>query len=96
MFELPKEIDYGKGFITRKVRSHGEISVEGLKVRISQSLVDREVGLKYIESDKVEVWYDYLKREALEFARNCTPPEDEGEVMFQVNDIYNRYQPRTK
>ena len=38
--------------------------------------------------------YNYLKREALEFARNCKPPEDEGEVMFQVNDIWNRYQPR--
>ena len=40
--------------------------------------------------------YDYLKNEALTFARLCDPPEDEVEVMFQVNDIYNRYQPRTK
>ena len=40
--------------------------------------------------------YDYLKNEAFTFARLCDPPEDEVEVMFQVNDIYNRYQPRTK
>ena len=38
--------------------------------------------------------YEYLKNEALTFARLCDPPEDEGEVMFQVNDIFNRYQPR--
>jgi len=38
--------------------------------------------------------YNYLKNEALTFARLCDPPEDEREVMFQVNDIFNRYQPR--
>ena len=38
--------------------------------------------------------YDYLKSEALTFARLCDPPEDETEVLFQVNDIWNRYQPR--
>ena len=38
--------------------------------------------------------YDYLKNEALTFAKLCDPPEDETEVLFQVNDIWNRYQPR--
>ena len=35
--------------------------------------------------------YEYMKNEAMLFARGCTPPENENEVMFQVNDIWKRY-----
>ena len=35
--------------------------------------------------------YDYAKSEAIEFARSCVPPENENEVMFQLNDIWRRY-----
>jgi len=35
--------------------------------------------------------YEYAKKEALEFARSCVPPENPREVMFQLNDIWKRY-----
>ena len=35
--------------------------------------------------------YDYAKKEALEFARSCVPPENPREVIFQLNDIWKRY-----
>ena len=35
--------------------------------------------------------FDYAKNEAIEFARSCVPPENENEVMFQLNDIWKRY-----
>ena len=37
--------------------------------------------------------FEYAKEEALEFARNCNPPESPREVMFQLNDIWRRYAP---
>ena len=37
--------------------------------------------------------FEYTKEEALEFARNCNPPENPKEVMFQLNDIWRRYVP---
>jgi hypothetical protein len=40
--------------------------------------------------------YDYMKNEAMLFARGCSPPENENEVMFQVNDIWKRYNAKIK
>mgnify|MGYP003111617708 FL=1 len=37
--------------------------------------------------------YEYAKQEALQFASACSPPERESEVMFQLNDIWRRYDP---
>lgn len=37
--------------------------------------------------------FDYAKQEALEFAKNCKPPENPNEVLFQLNDIWKRYEP---
>jgi hypothetical protein len=37
--------------------------------------------------------FEYAKEEALEFARNCNPPESPREVMFQLKDIWRRYVP---
>jgi len=35
--------------------------------------------------------FEYAKNEAIRFARLCTPPENENEVLFQLNDIWKRY-----
>jgi len=37
--------------------------------------------------------YEYARGEALQFAESCTPPEKNTEVMFQLNDIWRRYEP---
>ena len=38
--------------------------------------------------------YAYLKNEGLQFGKQCDPQEDPKEIMFQVNDIWKRYQPK--
>jgi len=35
--------------------------------------------------------FEYAKNEAIQFARGCTPPENENEVLFQLSDIWKRY-----
>ena len=40
--------------------------------------------------------YDYAKTEALQFNSHCKPPDDEKEVLFQLNDIWKRYEPTTR
>ena len=40
--------------------------------------------------------FDYAKQEALEFAKHCKPPESPSEVLFQVRDIWKRYEPTTR
>ena len=35
--------------------------------------------------------YEYAKDQVLTFANKCNPPESYSEVMFQLNDIWNRY-----
>ena len=35
--------------------------------------------------------FEYAKGEAIEFANSCVPPENLGEVMFQLKDIWRRY-----
>lgn len=40
--------------------------------------------------------FEYAKQEALEFAKLCNPPENPNEVLFQLNDIWKRYEPTTR
>ena len=37
--------------------------------------------------------YEYARQEALQFAKHCEPPESPSEAMFQLNDIWRRYEP---
>lgn len=37
--------------------------------------------------------YEYMKAEAINFANTCNPPETHDEVIFQLNDIWERYDP---
>ena len=39
--------------------------------------------------------YKYAEKEALTFGRLCVPPENPKEIMFQLNDIWKRYEPTT-
>ncbi len=39
--------------------------------------------------------YEYAKLEAETFGKLCTPPENPKEIMFQLNDIWKRYEPTT-
>ena len=34
---------------------------------------------------------EYATQEAITFNNKCTPPEEQGEILFQVKDIWNRY-----
>ena len=40
--------------------------------------------------------YDYAKQEALDFAKSCIPPYNNHEALFQLNDIWKRYEPTTR
>jgi len=35
--------------------------------------------------------YDYARAEAIKFADSCEPPENHSEVLFQLEDVWNRY-----
>ena len=35
--------------------------------------------------------YEYAKDQVLTLANKCNPPESYSEVMFQLNDVWNRY-----
>jgi len=39
--------------------------------------------------------YKYAEKEALTFGRLCVPPENPKEIMFQLKDIWKRYEPTT-
>ena len=39
--------------------------------------------------------YEYAKLEAETFGKLCTPPENPKEIIFQLNDIWTRYEPTT-
>ena len=39
--------------------------------------------------------YEYAKLEAETFGKLCTPPENPKEIMFQLKDIWKRYEPIT-
>ena len=39
--------------------------------------------------------YEYAKKEAETFGKLCVPPENPKEIMFQLNDIWKRYEPTT-
>ena len=34
---------------------------------------------------------EYATQEAITFNNKCTPPEEQGEILFLVKDIWNRY-----
>jgi transposase InsO family protein len=57
----PVQIIYPFGFTARSVDNRGAISFFQNKVFISSAFSYRQVGLKRINSNSFEVWYDHLK-----------------------------------
>jgi len=56
----PEEIEYGPGFIVRKVGKYGSIKIMNRSIRITTSLSGYNVGLKFRNDGGYEVWFDYL------------------------------------
>ena len=51
-----------------------------------QKLVSMLIAMR-----KRGVSYEKARDEALDFGRMCNPPESPNEIVFQLNDIWNRY-----
>ena len=56
----PCLIEYGTGFQTRRVDRNGTLKWYGQGVSISSVLAGREVGLRLIGPERLEVWFNYL------------------------------------
>ena len=83
--QKPKKdiINYEK---TYKVDYNGNYNYGASKGDRHEQLVKMLVAIKRRGES-----YDYAREEALKFARACDPPENNREVMFQLNDIWRRY-----
>ena len=77
------EITYEKTYV---VDYNGKFNYGASKGDRHEQLVKMLVAIK-----KRGESYDYAREEALKFARACDPPENNREVMFQLNDIWRRY-----
>ena len=83
--QKPKKdiINYEK---TYKVDYNGNYNYGASKGDRHEQLVKMLVAIKRRGES-----YDYAREEALKFARACDPPENNREVVFQLNDIWRRY-----
>jgi hypothetical protein len=59
-YEEPGEIEYGPGYLRRKVIDDGTIAIKMRRIAISKVLSGYDVGLKVIGEDRFEVWFDNL------------------------------------
>ena len=78
-----QKISYEKTYV---VDYNGKFNYGASKGDRHEQLVKMLVAIK-----KRGESYDYAREEALKFARACDPPENNREVMFQLNDIWRRY-----
>lgn len=53
-------LDYGPGFLPRKVTAIGNIHYQGHRIFITTALAGWEVGLRIISPTQLEVWFNYL------------------------------------
>ncbi len=56
----PLHLDYGRGYLTRRVICTGKISYQGHLIFITTALIGWEVGLRTVSPTQVEVWFSYL------------------------------------
>jgi len=56
----PVLLDYGPGFLTRKVSCIGKIHYQARAIFITTALAGWEVGLRVISPTHLEVWFNYL------------------------------------
>lgn len=56
----PPLLDYGPGFLTRKISRIGKLGYHGRPIFITTALAGREVGLRVVSPTHLEVWFNYL------------------------------------
>jgi putative transposase len=56
----PVVLDYGAGYLTRRVICTGKISYQGRLIFITTALAGWDVGLRCVSPTQVEVWFGYL------------------------------------
>jgi len=66
----PALLDYGTGFLPRKVASSGKISYAGRRFFITSALAGWCVGLRLASATHVEVWFNYLLLGAIDLQTN--------------------------
>ena len=72
----PVVLDYGTGFLTRKVSTIGKLHYHGHGIFITTALAGWEVGLRTVSADQVEVWFNYLLLGTIDLKTNrfgCAP-----------------------
>lgn len=56
----PLRLDYGPGYLTRRVICTGKISYGGCLIFITTALAGWEIGLRCVSATHTEVWFGYL------------------------------------
>jgi transposase InsO family protein len=77
----PLVLDYGVGFFPRKITPSGTLKWKRQAFCVSTALVGRHVGLRYVDHDHLEVWFNHLFLGHLElssarFLRAASRPQE--------------------
>lgn len=77
----PLILDYGPGFFPRKINPNGTLKWGNHSLLISTALVGWHVGLRYLDHDRLEVWFNHLLLGQLEvssarFLRAASRPQE--------------------
>jgi transposase InsO family protein len=66
----PRRLDYGPGFLPRKVTAGGTINYEGRRLFLTTALTGWTVGLRIVSGTQVEVWFNYLLLGSIDLQTN--------------------------
>jgi putative transposase len=66
----PLTLDYGTGFLTRKVGRIGTIDYDARRIFITTALKGHHVGLRILSPNLVEVWFNYLHLGTIDLQTN--------------------------
>lgn len=66
----PEQLEYDRSFDRRRVSTNGTIKINNNSIIVSTALRGWDVGLKYIDDEHVEVWFDYLRLGEIDLSTN--------------------------
>jgi hypothetical protein len=56
----PDDLEYPPGMLPRRVGRHGEVSIRGLRIGVSEALTKWSVGLEPLPEERMAVWFGEL------------------------------------
>jgi transposase InsO family protein len=66
-FPGPVQLEYGPGFVVRRIAGNGLLAYRRNRVFVSAALAGCDVGLRRIDADAFEVWLNYLMLGTINF-----------------------------